>query len=221
MGVRALNIRGCSVSMPFKEAAIPLVDHLDETAHLIGAINTIVNDAGRLRGYNTDAVGARKALESMRAVPGETVLLLGAGGVARAIMFALRQMGFSQVHVASRDTKKIQFLDAILPCVAIPWEERHTIKANLLINATSVGMSPDAGQTPVDAEFLCHFRAVMDVVVSPMETTLIRTARALGKDVAPGYFMSLEQAVAQFKLYTGEAAPRDVMEQSLKRLLAT
>jgi shikimate dehydrogenase len=219
-GVRALNIRGCSVSMPFKEAAIPLVNHLDETARLIGAINTIVNDAGRLTGYNTDAVGARKALESIRAVPSETVLLLGAGGVARAIMFALRQMGFSQVHVASRDTKKIQFLDAILPCVAIPWEERHTMRANLLINATSVGMSPDAGQSPVETDFLHHFRAVMDVVVTPMETTLIGSARALRMDVAPGYFMSLEQAIEQFKLYTSEAAPRDVMEQSLKRLLA-
>lgn len=219
-GVRALNIRGCSVSMPFKEAVLPLLDDLDETARLIGAINTIVNDAGRLVGYNTDAVGARKALESIRAVPSETVLLLGTGGVARAIMFALRQMGFSQVHVASRDTQKIQFLDAILPCVAIPWEQIYTIRANLLINATSVGMSPDDWRSPVETKLLKHFRAVMDVVVSPMETNLIGSARALGKDVAPGYVMSLEQAFAQFELYTGEAAPRDVMEQSLKRLLA-
>lgn len=219
-GVRALNIRGCSVSMPFKEAVLPLLDDLDETARLIGAVNTIVNDSGRLTGYNTDAAGARKALESIRAEPGETVLLLGAGGAARAIVFALRQMGFSQVRVSSRDLKKISHLNSILPCQVVPWEEKHQARADLLINATSVGMSPDCDQSPVEAGLLRQARAVMDVVVSPLESSLIKLARSMGKDVAPGYLMSLEQAIAQFRLYTGEAPPRDVMEESLKRLLA-
>lgn len=218
-GVRALNIRGCSVSMPFKEAALPLLDDLDETARLIGAVNTIVNDAGRLTGYNTDAVGARKALESIRAEPGDKVLLLGAGGVARAILFALRQMGFSQVQASNRDLRKIQLLNSILDCKVVPWEERHKTGADLLINATSVGMSPDIDQSPIEAGFLGQIRAVMDVVVSPVESCLIRLASSMGKDVAPGYLMSLEQAIEQFRLYTGEEPPRDVMEQSLKRLL--
>ncbi len=218
-GVRALNIRGCSVSMPFKEAALPLVDELDETARLIGAVNTIVNDAGRLRGYNTDAFGARKALDSIRADPGDSVLLVGAGGVARAIVFALRQMGFGQVQVSNRDLKKIQGLDSILPCKVVPWNERHNARADLLINATSVGMSPDIDQSLMEARFLHQARAVMDVAVSPTESCLIKLARSMGKDVVPGYFMSLEQAIEQFRLYTGEAAPRDIMEQSLKHLL--
>jgi shikimate dehydrogenase len=218
-GVRALNIRGCSVSMPFKEAVLPLLDDLDETARLIGAVNTIVNDAGRLVGYNTDAVGARKALEAIRAKPGETVLLLGAGGAARAIAFALRQMGFTQVQVSNRDPKKISQLDSILHCDSVPWEERHQAGADLLINATAVGMSPAADRSPMEAGFLRQARAVMDVVVSPMESSLIKLARSMGKEVAPGYLMSLEQAIAQFRLYTGEAPPRNVMEENLNRLL--
>lgn len=219
-GVRALNIRGCSVSMPFKEAALPLLDDLDETARLIGAVNTIVNDAGRLVGYNTDAVGARKALESISAEPSEKVLLLGAGGAARAIVFALRQIGFNQVRVSNRDPKKIKYLDSIMHCEVVPWDERHQARADLLINATSVGMSPNADGPPVEAGFLRQARAVMDVVVSPMESSLIKLARSMGTDVAPGYLMTLEQAIAQFRLYTGEAPPRGVMEENLMRLLA-
>lgn len=220
-GVRALNIRGCSLSMPFKEAVLPLLDELDETARIIGAVNTIVNDSGMLTGHNTDAVGARKALEAIRAKPGETVLLLGAGGAARAIVFALRQIGFSQVRVSNRVPSKIKHLDSILHCEVVPWEERHQTGADLLINATSMGMSPGFDQPPMEAEFLRQARAVMDVVVSPMESSLIKLARSVGADVAPGYFMSLEQAIAQFRLYTGETPPREVMEENLMRLLSS
>lgn len=219
-GVRALNIRGCSVSMPFKEVVLPLLDDLDETARQIGAVNSIVNDAGRLTGYNTDAVGARKALESIRVDPRDKVLLLGAGGVARAIVFALRQMGFHQVQVSNRDEGKIQRLDSILPCKVVPWDTRQKAGADLLINATSVGMSPEINQSPMEEGFLRQTQAVMDVVVSPMESCLIKLARSMGKEVAPGYLMSLEQMIEQFRLYSGEVPPRDVMEQSLKRLLA-
>jgi shikimate 5-dehydrogenase len=129
-------------------------------------------------------------------------------------------MGFSQVQVSSRDRKRIQRLDSILPCKVVPWEERHKAGADLLINATSVGMSPENDKSPMEVEFLRRARGVLDVVVSPMESCLIQLARSIGKDVAPGYLMSLEQAIEQFKLYTGETPPRDVMEQSLKRLLA-
>jgi shikimate dehydrogenase len=219
IGVRALHIRGCSVSMPFKEVVLPFLDDLDETARVIGAVNTIVNDAGRLVGYNTDAIGARKALESIAAKSSETVLLLGAGGAARAIVFALQQMGFKQVRVSNRDPKKIKYLDSIMSCEVVLWEERHLAGADLLINATSVGMSPDVDKSPIGSEFLSQIRGVMDVVVLPMESSLIKLARSLGKDVAPGYLMSLEQMIEQFRLYTGEAPPRDVMVDNLNRLL--
>lgn len=219
-GVRALNIRGCSMSMPFKEAVLPLLDELDETARLIGAVNTVVNETGKLKGYNTDHVGARKALEFIKAQPGESVLLIGAGGVARAILFALRQLGFSQVRVSNRDLKKVHSLNTILPCDAVPWEERCTVGADLLINATSVGMNSDAQHSPIEAALLRQTRAVMDVVVSPMETKLIREARLLGREFAPGYLMSLEQAIAQFQLYTGVLPPRALLESKMRELQA-
>ena len=218
-GVRALNIRGCSVSMPFKEAAVPLLDHLDEVARAVGAINSIVNNSGTLIGYNTDVVGANQALKYIQARPSDKVLLLGAGGVARAVAFALQQMGFSQVKVSNRNLKKIKRIDSILPCEIVPWEERNNVLADLLINATSLGMSPDVNHSPIDVKFLRQARAVIDVVASPLETSLVKLARSMGKDVAPGYLMSLEQAAEQFRLYTGKVAPKDVMKQSMRQLM--
>jgi len=218
-GVRALGIRGCSVSMPFKQAVIPCLDELDEAAQIIGAVNTVVNDTGRLTGYNTDAIGARVALEKLEACPGESVLLVGAGGVARAILFALRELGFKRVRVANRDLEKVQPLNAILSCQSVAWDKRQQEPADLVINATPIGMNPNAELMPLDETFICQARAIMDVVISPMETRLIACARSAAKLVAPGYLMCLEQAIAQFTLYTGVEPPREVMEQGLRRLL--
>jgi len=218
-GVRALGIRGCSVSMPFKETVIPYLDALDETARMIGAVNTVVNEAGRLTGYNTDVIGARAALESLKACPGESVLLLGAGGVARAILSALRQLGLNRVRVANRDLEKLQKLNVILSCQPVAWDERQHERADIVINATSVGMHPNAESMPLEDAFIHQSRAVMDVVISPIETRLIGCARSIGKAVAPGYLMSLEQAMAQFALYTGKEPPRDMMERNMRQLL--
>lgn len=218
-GVRALGIRGCSVSMPFKESVVSHLDALDDAASVIGAVNTIVNDAGRLTGYNTDAIGARAALESVQARSSELVLLLGAGGAARAILFALRQLGFTRVSVANRDVGKVERLNVILPCRSVAWTDRQREPADLVINATSVGMNPNAESMPLEETIIRESRAVMDVVVSPMETRLIHCARSAGKAVAPGYLMSLEQTMAQFLLYTGEEPPRDLMEQGMRQLL--
>ncbi len=218
-GVRALSIRGCSVSMPFKETVIPYLDVLDETARVVGAVNTIVNEADRLTGYNTDVIGASEALQSLNANPGESVMLLGAGGAARAILLALRQLGFSQVSVANRDFEKTQLLNAILPCHAVAWAERQQEQRDIIINATCVGMNPNAKSMPLDEAFIHQSRAVMDVVISPIETKLINYARSVGKAVAPGYLMSLGQAMVQFALYTGVAPPRDMMERNMQQLL--
>jgi shikimate dehydrogenase len=219
-GVRALGIRGCSVSMPFKQAVIPLLDDLDETAKSTGAVNTIVNDSGHLTGYNTDLIGAHIVLASLQPKADERVLILGAGGVARAILVALRQLGCKRVSVANRDLGKIADLNSIMPCSAVAWEARAQQQVHLLINATSVGMTPASELMPVDIDFVKGARAVMDVVVSPMESRLIACARASGKTVGLGYQMSLEQAAAQFTLYTGYAAPRSVMEEGIHALLA-
>jgi shikimate dehydrogenase len=217
-GVRALGIRGCSVSMPFKETVVSYLDDLDEAARMIGAVNTIVNEGGRLVGYNSDALGAKSALESLKIHFDEPVLLLGAGGVARAILFALRQMGFTQVSVANRDIDRIRLLQEILPCTPLSWSERHRLPVSLIINATPIGMSPNSGLMPVDEVYIHQARAVMDVVVAPMKTKLIASAMDAGKLCVPGYLMSIEQAMVQFALYTGKKAPRQVMESAIQKM---
>jgi len=218
-GVRALNIRGCSVSMPFKETVIPHLDALDDTARIVGAVNTVVNESGLLTGYNTDVLGGRLVLESLKVSPNDTVLILGAGGVARAILFALRQLGISQVRVANRNFEKIQQLNAILSCTPVKWADRELVSTDILINATCVGMGPNEESMPLSRDFICKSRVVMDVIVSPVETRLISCARLAGNAVAPGYLMSLEQAMAQFTLYTGVEPPRELLMCHLRRLL--
>lgn len=218
-GVRALGIRGCSVSMPFKETVIEFIDALDESAKLIGAVNTIVNTNGRLIGYNTDALAAQKTLISIEADPNETVLLIGAGGVARSILFALRELGFKNVLVTNRNFERVKSLEGILPCRAVPWSLRHQENVSLIINATPIGMNPEPDAMPVEESYIQKSRAVMDVVISPAETKFIRYAQSVGKRVAPGHLVSLEQAIAQFTLYTGHPAPRDVMSSTLRELL--
>jgi shikimate dehydrogenase len=205
--------------MPFKEAVIPHLDEIEGAAETIGAVNSVVNERGRLTGYNTDWVGARISLERIEAHPGERVLLLGAGGVARAILYALRDLGFNSVRVASRDPDKVENLLPILKCQHVAWEQRGEEKPEVLINATPVGMSPEASRMPVDDGVIRACRGVLDVVVSPMETELIRRARSAGKSAVPGYLMSLHQAAAQFRLYTGVEPPMDVLQHSLEGLL--
>jgi shikimate dehydrogenase len=220
-GVRALGIRGCSVSMPFKESVIAHLDDLDDTARAIGAVNTVVNESGRLTGYNTDVAGARAALAVLQVRPGERVLLLGAGGVARAILRALSGVGVGTVRVAARDRARVGALPKGPACLFVPWEARALETVDILINATPIGMTPAPDAVPVEGRALEGCRAVMDAVVSPLETALIRKARALGKTVSPGYVMNLEQTAAQFRIYTGVVPPMDVLERALRSSLGS
>jgi len=217
--VQALGIRGCSVSMPFKERAAKLVDALDPAAREIGAINTIVNDGGQLTGYNTDMFGALKALQSIKVRKNDRVLIAGAGGVARAIVCALRTCGVHEITVTSRTVARSRTFARALEVSHCAWYERNTADADVRINATPIGMKPDDAQTPFDANVLKACRAVMDVVIDPMETRLIREARKAGAMVAPGYKMALYQAIRQFELYTGKRPPVRVMESAMTSLL--
>jgi shikimate dehydrogenase len=218
-GVRALGIRGCSISMPYKKMAIDIIDDIDVTAQCIGAVNTIVNIGGRLTGYNTDLFGAHNALSSFNIQRSERVLLLGAGGVSRAILAALHQLGCRNIFLANRNFNKVADLNSIANFTAIPWSKREDSPMDFLINATPIGMGHDLISMPVSADFIQGVRGVMDVVVSPKDTDLIATARNLGKLVSPGYVMSLEQTLEQFFLYTGHKAPRDIMERAMRNLL--
>lgn len=214
-GVRALGIRGCSVSAPFKQNVIGLLDDLDSSAEEAGSVNTIVNNSGRLRGYNTDIIGAKLALLRLSIEPSESILIMGGGGVARAILVALRDIGCTNISVACRDVKKGKLLNSITNFNVIPWSKREEVPSRIVINATSIGMPSSADECPLSCFYISGLRGVMDVVPSLNKTRLIYTAMEHGIQVVPGYIMSLEQAAAQFNLYTGCNPPKEVMEKAL------
>lgn len=221
-GMRALGIRGLGVSMPYKQAVIPLLDEIDPVAARIGAVNTIVNDDGRLRGYNTDWIGAVRALEEVTPLGGARVLLLGAGGAARAVAFGLAERG-ARVTVANRDLEKARQLAAAVGGVAVPLDgddgEALSPDHDVLVNATSRGMAEVDPRSPVPEEALREGLLVMDIVYKPMITELVEAARRRGATAVHGGRMLLHQAAEQFRLYTGREPPLDAMDEALRAQL--
>lgn len=217
-GVRALKIRGCSVSMPFKESVIPLLDGLDQSAKDVGAVNTIVNRDNCLTGFNTDVIGAEKALSHINIKSNDKVLLMGAGGVSKAVLVALKNSGVKKVVVANRTPSRASLLAKIHPITEIEWLSIENHKFDVLINATPIGMIGYKDNFPFRLEKFMDFRAVMDVVVSEENTDFISHALKNRKEYVDGNFMSFEQAAAQFELYTGHIPPREVMREALSNV---
>lgn len=218
-GLRGLNLGGVSVTIPFKEEIIPLLDELDPQADKIGAVNTVVNREGVLLGHNTDWLGALAALQEETAITGEHFLLLGAGGAARAIAFAIREKGgaFSLTDV---DEARAVTLAGEFGGQALAPDALARCPATVLINATPVGMAPRSGDIPLDPNLLSRFRVVMDIVYQPLETRLLKEARARGCQVIDGLAMLIHQGAAQFELWTGRPAPREVMARAAYAALA-
>lgn len=217
--IRTLDIRGCSVSMPFKESVLPYLDNLDESVVKIGAANTILNDGGKLIGFNTDAIGAKIVINALKLTKDTKILLAGAGGVSRAILFALSELGFRNISATSRDTKSLEKLISISNFQIISWSDKETEDRDLIINATPIGMKPNQDESIFSEKFIIRSSAIMDVVVSDNDTKLIKLAKKNGKQVIPGWLMSLEQAIEQFKIYTGVNPPRVVLEEALKEVI--
>ena len=212
-GVRDFGIRGCSVSMPFKSQVIQYLDEVDEVARVIGAVNTIVNTDGRLKGYNTDYTGA---FEVLPALEGKKVLMLGAGGVAAAIGRAVKDKG-GELYISNRNNGKAQTLASKLSAQVVGWGERESFEAFMLINATSVGMQSE--EMPVSESALDNFEQVYDVIIDPLRSSLIKAAESIGMVAYPGSAMCIGQAAAQFKLYTGRDAPVEVMRRTVVGML--
>ena len=228
-GLRSLgNFRGASVTIPHKVAAVPFLDAVEPTARHIGAINTIVAEGGTLTGYNTDATGALRALrEGGVALKGQQVIMLGSGGAARAIAFALEiEAGIERLTLLGIDewerTTLAQDLQSKtgLAVQVLPFDEatlRQVLpEAHVLIHCTPTGMSPNVQGTAVPATLLHAGLTVMDIVYNPRETRLLKDAKAAGCRTVPGLEMFLHQAAAQFELWTNQAAPTDVMRAVLE-----
>ena len=218
IGVRSLGIRGCSVSMPFKEKVIPFLDRLDPLAKKIGAVNTIVNDNGRLIGYNTDVIAVEKSLKPLQIKNDKDIIIFGAGGVSRAILVALKNLKLKNITVTNRTTRKGERLAKEFNVNFIQWSKRENVKAEVLINATSIGMLPNVFSSPISKNKIKNSQIVMDVVTKPPKTKLIKIANKQGKITVDGLKLSLYQAFTQFKLYTGRNPPIQVMQKAATTL---
>ncbi|WP_232379370.1 shikimate dehydrogenase [Polyangium fumosum] len=219
-GMRALGIHGLGVSMPYKQQILPLLDGIDPLAAKIGAVNTVVQEDGRLLGYNTDCVGAVRAIEEIAPVKGARALVLGAGGAGRAVAHGLADAG-AEVVVTNRSLDKAEALAAEIGGRAAGVEEaRNAGRYDVVVNATSVGMGEIAAESPVPEEAIPAGLLVMDIVYKPIETALVRAATRRGARVIHGGRMLLHQAARQFELYTGERAPLDAMDAALREQIA-
>jgi shikimate dehydrogenase len=224
IGMRGLNIQGLNVTMPHKEAVIKHLDEIDPTARFLNAVNTIQNKNGNLLGFNTDGVGALKALRANQIEPKDKkILLLGAGGAARAIAYSLsKEVG--ELVILNRTPKPAEELANLLKQVSnkkitVGVLSSETIETNLadtnvLINATSIGMKPNADQTPIKAEWLRRNLAVMDIVYNPVETKLVKNAKAAKASVVSGVEMLIYQGAASFEIWTSCKAPVEVMRKA-------
>lgn len=201
-GVRALGIRGCAISMPFKEAVIVLLDGLDASAAAIDSVNTIVNDDGRLTGYNTDYSAVRSLVEKEDIDRNTPFLLRGSGGMAKAVAAALRGAGFANGTIIARNSDAGQALAATY---AYDWAaEIGDLAAPLLINVTPLGMTgADEGALAFPQDRISASAIAFDVVALPVETPFLAQARAQGKSTITGADVAVLQALEQFELYTG------------------
>ena len=230
-GVRAMGYRGLSVTIPHKAEAMEAVDWVDETARVIGCINTVVNDDGRLLGYNSDGLGALGALRSAGADPqGKNAVVLGSGGAARAIAVTLAReapparmtiLGVVPEELASLvdDVRQKGDTTVVGDEMSDRSIEEALAEAHVLLHCSPVGMHPNEGKSLVRAELFQVEQTVFDAVYNPRRTRLLADAAAAGCRTVEGIEMFLGQALVQFELWTGRPAPKDVMRRVLESRL--
>ena len=212
-GVRGLGIRGCSVSMPFKEAVIPLVDAIEPSAAAIESVNTIVNDEGTLTASNTDYEAVAELLAEHAVDPASSVLVRGSGGMAKAVVAAFRGAGFDDLTVLARNEQAGRELADKYgySFTGVDPAPGHAV----VVNVTPLGMSgPDADALAFTPGHIAAAHTVFDVVAFPAETPLIRAARDAGTPVITGADVIALQAARQFARYTGVTPTRDAVERA-------
>jgi 3-dehydroquinate dehydratase/shikimate dehydrogenase len=220
-----LGIKGISVTIPHKEDILAHVKKADEASQQIGAANTVLfRDEGPVA-YNTDYRAAMANIDQLfeldknpQALAGKTCLVLGAGGVAHALVYGLKQRG-ADVAVSSRTLERAESLASRFACRSVAWSARHTLAPLLIINGTPVGMHPNVDETPYDAHHLRDGTAVFDTVYNPEQTLLIKSARDFNCKTITGVDMFVQQAALQFKLFTGHDLALEPLRQLLRRAI--
>ncbi len=211
--MRTLDMKGASVTLPHKINVMTHLDHIDEKAQKIGAVNTIHNQNGILSGYNSDAIGAVLALKERTVIKNRRVAIIGAGGAARSIGFGLRAEQ-AAVTVINRSVDHGEKLAADLDGEFVALSEASRIDCDILINATSVGLSPDVMDTPVKKKLFQKGMLVMDCIYTPRQTCFLKEAAVAGCETIDGLSMFIHQGIFQFELWTGIKAPVEEMRQA-------
>ena len=222
-GVRRLGFAGVNVTYPYKEAVVPLLDELAAGAAAMGAVNTVVVRDDRLIGHNTDTTGFARAVAPLLAPSGNAVAVIGAGGVGKAIAFALASLDVTDIRIFDSEPAHAEKLAALLAAqggarVAVSVED--ALKgATGLVNGTPVGMLPNRGM-PVPATLLHEKLWVADAVYSPLITPLLAAARERGAKIMTGRELAIYQAADAFELFTGLAPSTDVMGEAFDEVMA-
>lgn len=210
-GMKALGIKGASVTIPFKTEIFGLIDEIDSTAERIGAVNTLVFSDGRIRGTNTDWIGAVRCLEGMLPIEGHRFVVIGTGGAARAVIHGIVNKGGEAV-VVGRSEEKGHALAEEFDSAFMPLSEIEGTRGDCLVNTTPVGMHPEEDKMPVSTQVLGAYKAVADVIYNPLKTKLLKEAEAAGCMVASGFEMFVFQGTEQFHIWTGQEPPVELMK---------
>ncbi|MBI5143096.1 MAG: shikimate dehydrogenase [Nitrospirae bacterium] len=223
-GIRALGLRGVNVTVPHKEAVMPFLDRIDDEAGRIGAVNTIVNDDGVLTGYNTDGLGFVQSLKELGVtVGGRRIIMLGAGGAARSVAFALLASGAASIHIINRTVSRASSLADELnrtkQAVTAAGEAGSLSGFDIMVNTTSLGLHAEDA-LPVDPAHIHNKLVVCDLIYNPAETPLLAAARKHGAKTVNGLGMLLWQGAVAFRLWTGAEPPVDAMRRALEAGLA-
>ena len=217
-GIRALGIAGVSVTLPHKTEVIKYLDWISPEAREIAAVNTIINRQGQLCGYNTDVAGAINALTKKVDLAGKRVLIIGAGGAARALVYGAVKAG-AAVAIANRTSERGRRLaDEFGAKFLIP-SELAEFAPEVLVNTTSQGMTPHVNSLPIAEEFLDSSMVVMDIVYNPLNTCLLEAAEKSGALTVDGLEMFVGQGALQFELWTGGKAPLKIMRDTVLEYL--
>lgn len=226
-GMKAMQFGGLNVTIPHKVAMMSYVDEIDESARAIGAVNTIVNHNGLWKGYNTDGIGYVRSLkeESGIVLKDKHIVVIGAGGAARGIVYALAQEQPAIIYVVNRtEARAVQLAEslgeyALMRALGLDAMHRIEHEIDLVINTTDIGMHPHIDAVPIDLAFLKPHMTVSDIIYNPRQTKLLKEAKRLGCQIHGGLGMFIYQGAYAFEYWTGEAAPvaamREIVEQSL------
>jgi shikimate dehydrogenase len=212
--IRTLAMGGASITIPHKEAIVDLLDGVEPQARRIGAVNTVVNASGRLVGHNTDCPAALDALQAVTVVDGKRVVIIGAGGTARAVGHGVRAAGGHPI-IVNRTVRKGERLAAALKGEFQPLSQWGRVRGEIVINTTPVGMYPRDERMPVPGNGFEPDMVVMDVIYNPVKTRLLQAAEKAGCRTVSGVEMFVRQGARQFELWTRRRAPLQVMRRAV------